>query len=322
MSLTFGSIKISPGLALAPMAGITNHPFRLIAKEQGCPLVYTEMISAKGVVYNGRRTYNLFYHTDQERPIGFQIFGSDPVIMAEAASIIENVGADFIDLNLGCPTRKITRNSEGGALMREPKLCSSIFRAVVSAVNCPVTVKLRKGWNEYFTNVVDVARRAEAEGIGAVTVHGRTVEQGYSGRADWDSITAVKAALTIPVIGNGDINSPQAAEAMFRYTGCDGIMIGRAARGNPWIFNSVRAKLEGKPEPQEPTLTEIVHMIYKHFMLLNNFKGEILAAREMRRHANWYIRGIPGAAAIRHKLTAITSYDELKAILEEFLKKV
>jgi tRNA-dihydrouridine synthase B len=317
LQLKIGKHIIDPGLALAPMAGITNHPFRILAKEQGCRLLYSEMISAKGLQHDNRRSRSLLYFTDQERPIGIQLFGSDPVAMARAASKIEALGADFIDLNFGCPTRKITCNREGGALMREPARCREIFRAVVGSVSCPVTVKLRKGWDEGSVNAVQIASIAEQSGIQAVTVHGRTVEQGYSGRADWDIIKAVTEKLSIPVIGNGDIVSPQSAREMLEYCRCAGIMVGRAARGNPWIFASIRAELENKPLPAAPSIEDIVEMVLRHFALLSELKGEAAAAREMRRHSAWYIRGLPGSASIRHRLIQSSGFSETEAILRE-----
>ncbi len=321
LTLVIGSSEVKPGLALAPMAGITDHPFRILVKEQGCPLVYSEMISAKGLVLSGRRNDTLLYFTNRERPIGFQLFGSNPAIMAEAALIIEKLKPDFIDLNLGCPTPKIIRNNEGGALMRKPALCRDIFRAVVSAVSCPVTVKMRKGWDEQSINAPEIAVLAEENGIKAVTVHGRTVRQGYSGRADWDSIKQVKDLLSIPVIGNGDIDSPYSAEAMFKTCGCDGVMIGRAARGNPWLFGATLAWLDNQTILQPPTIDQVIEMILKHFKLAINFKGEATAAREMRRHAAWYIRGISGAAELRQQLIKITSFSEAENILLDFKAK-
>lgn len=321
MPLKIGTIEVQPGLALAPMAGITNHPFRVLAREQGCALTYTEMISAKGLTCHSRRSDLLLYHTDNEYPLGFQLFGSDPYIMARAAAKIEALGADFIDLNLGCPTRKITSNGDGGALMRNPILCSAIFQAVVEAVTCPVTVKLRKGWDENSVNVYDIALRAEEEGIQAVAVHGRTVDQGYSGRADWEIIKRVKKILSVPVIGNGDVDSSQAAEQMLALTGCDGVMVGRAARGNPWLFAEIRARLQGEEPPLPPSVDEIIDMVLRHFSLLAELKGEAAAAREMRRHTAWYIRGLPGAAAARHELVQINSFRETMEILYR-LKKV
>lgn len=318
--LKIGSLIIQPGLALAPMAGITNYPFRRLAREQGCTLFYSEMISAKGLQYHNRRSDLLLYRGEDEHPLGFQLFGSEPSTLARAAARIEGLGADFIDLNLGCPTRKITSNGDGGALMRSPDLCSNIFSAVVKAVSCPVTVKLRKGWDEGSVNVIDIALRAEESGVKAVTVHGRTVEQGYSGKADWEIIRQVKERLSIPVIGNGDVDSAQAAEDLFNITGCDGVMVGRAARGNPWIFREIRAKLNNEDPPRPPSTDEIIDMVLRHFKLLAELKGEASAAREMRRHSAWYIKGLPEAAAYRQKLVYVNNYEETAAILENLRK--
>jgi tRNA-dihydrouridine synthase B len=318
-TLKIGSLEVQPGLTLAPMAGITSQPFRLIAREQGCRLLFSEMISAKGLLYGNYRSDALLYFTEDERPIGLQIFGSDPKIMAAAAECIEKYNPDFIDLNLGCPTRKITKNGEGGALLRNPALCSEIFKAVRDAVSCPVTAKLRKGWDELSINVLEIAARAEEAGINALTIHGRTVEQGYSGKADWDIIRQVKEHVGIPVIGNGDIDSARAAIDMLKLCQCDGIMIGRAARGNPWLFAEVLAALENRPLPEPPTVDQIVKMALQHFKLLLNLKGEAAAAREMRRHSSWYIKGLPGAAAIRQKLIRVKSYAETEAILTAFV---
>lgn len=315
MPLQIGSIKVDPGLVLAPMAGVTDHPFRLLAKEQGCRLLVSEMISAKGLTHSNNRNRSLLYFTETEKPIGLQIFGSDPAILARAAVTIEERGADFIDLNLGCPTRKITRNAEGGALLRQPDLCSRIFKAVVDAVSCPVTVKLRKGWDEHSFTLPEIALRAEEAGISALTVHGRTVEQGYSGSADWDAIKKVKKLVAIPVIGNGDVDSPQAAQRMFEYCGCDGIMVGRAARGNPWIFRDILALLAGEPIPEKPSLDDIIKMVIRHFKLLVELKGEAVATREMRRHGSWYIRGLPGSAAARQELIHAAGIDQFETIL-------
>jgi tRNA-dihydrouridine synthase B len=320
--LKIGPLQIEPGLALAPMAGITNHAFRTLAKEQGCRLLYTEMISAKGQLHGGDRNRSLLFYTEQERPLGFQLFGSDPLIMARAAHQLEKLGADLIDLNFGCPTRKITRNAEGGALMSDPARCREIFKAVVGAVSCPVTVKMRTGWDERSINCLEIARLAEESGLKAVTIHGRTVDQGYSGQADWAIIKAVKEKIAIPLIGNGDVDSPQSAAEMFSYTRCDGVMIGRAARGNPWIFSSILAWLKDGTVKNPPALSEITATILRHFKLLAEQKGELLAAREMRRHSAWYIRGFPEAASVRQKLLHLSNYQQLESILQDYCRHV
>jgi tRNA-dihydrouridine synthase B len=314
--LPIDSLQVRPALALAPMAGVTSHAFRLLAKEQGCNLLFSEMISAKGLIHDNHRNRSLVYFTEAEKPIGLQLFGSEPAIMARAAEKLEKLGADFIDLNLGCPTRKITRNMEGGALLRQPERCSEIFKTLVGAVGCPVTVKLRKGWDEKSYTLPEIALRAEEAGVSMITVHGRTVEQGYSGQADWDAIKEVKKLVSIPVIGNGDVDSAQAAAAMIDHCSCDGVMVGRAARGNPWIFREILALFEGRPLPGKPSLDEITAMVIKHYQLLIGLKGEAAAAREMRRHSSWYIRGLPGSAAARQKLIHASSLAEVEEVLD------
>jgi tRNA-dihydrouridine synthase B len=321
MTFQLGTIKLEPCLSLAPMAGITSHPFRILAKEQGCNLLFSEMISAKGLLFNNKRNQSLLYFTEEEKPIGLQIFGSEPEIMAAAARKLEKLGADIIDLNLGCPARKVTRNGEGGALLRQPQLCSAIFKAVVGVVSCPVTVKLRIGWDEQSKTLSEIAIRAEEDGIKALTVHGRTVEQGYSGRANWSKIKQVKELVSIPVIGNGDVDSPQTALQLLKETSCDGIMVGRAARGNPWIFNEILAILAGRSLPARPTIDEIIATILKHFRLLIDLKGEAAAVREMRRLSCWYIKGLPGSAAARQKLIYASSFSETESLLQQVFKK-
>lgn len=309
-----------PGAALAPMAGVTNHPLRLLAREQGCSLLYSEMISAKGLLNNPGRCRALLYFTEAEKPFGYQLFGSHPATLAAAAEALEGLGADFIDLNLGCPARKILRNGEGGALMLQPDLCSAIFRAVRGAVSCPVTVKMRTGWDGRALLAPEIAARAEEAGLAAVCVHGRHVQQGYAGRADWQAIAVVRKKVRIPLIGNGDVDSPAAAEALLRQTGCDAVMVGRAARGNPWLFAAILARLAGKSAPPPPTPKEIVATALRHFRMLIVVKGETLAAREMRRHLAWYLRGLPGAAALRQDFYSTSSYDQALHLLNSFLE--
>lgn len=321
LSVKIGDHKINPALALAPMAGITSQPFRLLAKEQGCQLLVSEMISAKGLIYQSGRSEELYRFSEEERPIGLQLFGSDPAVLAAAAQKLEALNPDFIDLNLGCPTPKVTKNGDGAALMRNPSLCSKIFKAVKNAVCCPVTVKLRKGWDEAEVTVVEIALRAEEAGLSMITVHGRTVSQKYSGQADWQIIAQVKKAVQIPVLGNGDVDSPASALAMIEQCAPDGLMIGRAARGNPWIFSAVLAALQGRPVPPKPTAEEIVRMALKHFSMLAALKGEESAVRQMRRHSSWYIRGFDQAACLRHHLVSAKSGAELKAILEKILAR-
>ncbi len=320
--MKLGGVTVYPALALAPMAGITSHPFRLLVKEQGCGLVYSEMISARGLCCPGKRTEVLLCYSEAERPVAFQLFGSDPAVLAAAAQILQARSVDLIDLNLGCPTPKITRNGDGGALMRDPTRCSAIFEAVVKAVSCPVSVKIRKGWDECSVNAPEIALRAEAAGVKAVAVHGRTVKQGYSGKADWEIIKKVKESVSIPVFGNGNVSSPPEAQMMLEHCGCDGVMIGRAALGNPWIFRQVRAWLEegrivGPPSPEER-----LEMCIRHMALLCGLKGNAVAAREMRRHAGWYIKGLPGAAEARRHLVKAVNCDEMATMMHDYTQNL
>lgn len=315
--MNIGKITISPPVVLAPMAGATSYPFRLLAREYGCGLVVSEMISARGLQSIGRRERSLLYFTEEERPIALQLFGSQPDIIAESACWIEEKGADLIDLNLGCPTRKIVRNGDGGALMKDPQLCSAIFEALVNGVRCPVTVKMRLGWDEQSINAPELARRAEEAGIKAVTVHGRTVVQGYRGEVNWELIRQVKKAVSIPVIGNGNIDSPREAVFRLKNSGCDGVMVGRAALGNPWIFRQIRVLLEEGRLPDPPGPAEKLQVILRHMELLSRLKGEVVAVKEMRGHTCWYIRGMPGANKFKRRLVKAERPGEIKAILEE-----
>lgn len=259
------------------------------------------------------------HFTGRERPLGLQLFGSEPELLAAAARRAEGMGVDLIDLNLGCPAPRVLRNGEGGALMLRPRLCQRIFEAVVRAVSCPVTVKLRSGWDDQRVNAVEIAARAEDAGIGAISIHGRTVIQGFDGEADWEIIGRVKRAVSIPVFGNGDVDSAEAAVAMLARCSCDGIMIGRAALGNPWIFEQIRARLQGKAPPSLPTLSERLRIFRRHLELSCDLRGGEGALREMRRQAGRYLRGFPGAAGVRDSLRGATSVDHLRAVIRELL---
>ncbi|MBP2655845.1 MAG: TIM-barrel protein, nifR3 family [Firmicutes bacterium] len=306
-----------PAVIFAPMAGVTDLPFRILVKEMGCSLVYSEMISAKGLIYQNCNTLDLLKFDEQERPIAVQIFGSEPDSMAAAAKIVERFGVDIIDINMGCPTAKIVKNGEGSALMRQPELAYRIIANVVDAVGIPVTVKIRKGWDECSVNAVEIAQLAERAGAAAIAVHGRTREQFYAGKADWDIIRAVKESITIPVIGNGDVRTPDDALRLLTETGCDGIMIGRAAQGNPWIFSQVIEYLKtGKLQPL-PAARERLALVMRHLDMLVACKGEYVAIREMRRHAAWYTKGFQHAAEIRLKFNQAESRNDFFAILEK-----
>jgi GTP-binding protein HflX len=304
-------------VALAPMAGVTDQAYRLIAKEMGCTLVFTEMISDKALVYGNEKTRGMLRISNVERPIAVQFFGSDPKIMARAARLIEELASpEIIDINMGCPTLKIVRNGEGAALMRNVPLARDIVESVASAVSIPVSVKMRTGWSREQINAVELAEAVEAAGASLVTVHGRTRDQFYSGNADWNIIKDVKEAVSIPVIGNGDIRSPQDAKRMLVETGCDGVMIGRAALGNPWLIRDTVALLSTGTEPPPPTYEERVTVALRHLDMLIQLVGEQGAVLKMRKHAAWYVRGIPGAAAARIRINAAGTRDEMAEALK------
>ena len=310
-NLTIGNITLKGNLILAPMAGVTDLPFRLLCKEMGCNMLYTEMVSAKAILYKNKNTKELLNIDKNEHPVGVQLFGSDPDIMAQIAAQVEEGECDFIDINMGCPVPKIVNNGEGSALLKQPKLVEEILTKMVKAVNKPVTVKIRKGFENGTVYAVEIAKIAESCGVSAIAVHGRTREQYYSGKADWDVIKDVKKAVKIPVIGNGDIFSAEDAKAMKEYTGCDGLMVARGARGNPWIFREIKEYLENGNVIDKPTINDIREMIIRHAKMLVNYKGEYTGIREMRKHIAWYTAGLPHSAELRRMCNQIETMENL-----------
>ncbi len=315
MKLKIGNVELENNLMLAPMAGVTDQSFRSLCKEQGCGLLYTEMVSAKAIQFNNRNTKELLAVEESERPIAVQLFGSDPDIIAKMAHQIEDGPYDMIDFNMGCPVPKVVNNGEGSALMRDPKKVEKIFTQLVKSVKKPVTVKFRKGFNEEEINAVEIAKIVESCGVSAVAVHGRTREQYYSGKADWTIIRSVKEAVKIPVIGNGDIFKPEDAKEMIDQTGCDGIMLARGARGNPWLFKRINHYLDTGECLPEPTVEEICHMMLRHCQLQIERKGEFCAMREMRKHIAWYTAGLRHSAALRKACNYIETKSQLEQIL-------
>ena len=313
--LKIGNAELENRYILGPMAGVTDLPFRLLCREQGAGLLCMEMVSAKAIYYNNRNTESLLEIHPDERPVSLQLFGSDPKIMSEMAKRIEERPFAILDINMGCPVPKVVKNGEGSALMKNPKLVYDIVSAVVKAIEKPVTVKIRKGFDDNHVNAVEIAKIIEEAGASAVAVHGRTREQYYSGRADWDIIRQVKEAVSIPVIGNGDVTSPQKAEELVRQTGCDGIMIARGAEGNPWIFSEMIAYEETGVVPPRPDKDAVREMMLRHARLQLQYKGEFCGIREMRKHVAWYTKGLKGAARLRDKVNAVESLEELENLL-------
>ncbi len=316
MRLQIGNVNLENNVILAPMAGVTDLPFRLLCKEQGAGLLCMEMVSAKAVLYKNKNTEDLMKIEEAERPVALQLFGSDPKIMSEIAKQIEERPFEILDINMGCPVPKVVNNGEGSALMKNPKLVGEIVSSIVKAIEKPVTVKIRKGFDDTCVNAVEIAKIIEDSGAAAVAVHGRTRQQFYSGKADWDIIRQVKEAVSIPVIGNGDVDSPESAKAMLEMTGCDGIMVGRAAQGNPWIFSRICHYLDTGELLGRPDFEEIKNTIVRHAALQSKYKGEFIGIREMRKHVSWYMTGFPGSAKFRGAVNEVETMEQLLEMLE------
>lgn len=314
--LSIGNVTLESPLILAPMAGVTDLPFRLLCKEQGAALVCMEMVSAKAIYYNNKNTEALMEIHPEEQPVAFQLFGSDPKIMGEMAKRIEDRPFAILDINMGCPVPKVVNNGEGSALMKDPLLAGKIIQSVADAIDKPVTVKIRKGFDEEHVNAVEIARIAQESGAKAVAVHGRTRQQFYHGSADWDIIRQVKEALSIPVIGNGDVTDARTALQMQKQTGCDGIMIGRAAKGNPFLFHQIDTYFRTGSQIKPPSLEEQKALMLRHVALMREHKGEYMAVLQMRSHIAWYTAGIPHSAQIRRQVNEITNYEALLDLIQ------
>lgn len=316
-TLKIGNVELKNRYILAPMAGVTDLPFRLLCKEQGAGLLCMEMISAKALQYKNRNTKALLQIDPREYSVSLQLFGADPDIISEQAKAIEELPFQILDINMGCPVPKVVKNGEGSALMKNPRLVYDVVYKTVRAISKPVTVKIRKGFDEEHVNAVEIAKIIEEAGGAAVAVHGRTREQYYSGKADWDIIRQVKEAVSIPVIGNGDVTGSLAAEQLLEETGCDGVMIGRGCQGNPWIFRELNEYEETGKVPHRPSKKEIKEMMLRHAQLQIELKGDYLGIREMRKHVAWYTKGMEGSAKLRDEINRVESYEELEKLLNE-----
>ena len=315
--MDIGNVSLDNRVFLSPMAGVTDLPFRLICKQKGCGMLYTEIINAKALCYNDENTKKMTKIEDEEHPIAIQIFGSEPEYMGRATEILNSHPNEILDINMGCPAPKVVKNGDGSALMRNPKLAEEVMKAVVKNSTKPVTLKIRKGWDDQSINAVEIAKIAEQSGISAVAIHGRTREQYYSGKADWDIIKEIKDAISIPVIGNGDVFEIEDAINMLEKTNCDAIMIGRGAQGNPWIFNRINHYMETGEILPKPTAKEKINTAIEHMKLAVEEHGEYVAVREMRKHIGWYIKGLKNSARYRDEINKLTDSEGVIMKLRE-----
>ena len=318
--MKIGNLNLDNRVFLSPMAGVTDLPFRLICKEQDCGMLYTEMVNAKALCYDDKNTKKMLKIEDEEHPVAIQIFGSDPEYMGGAARVLNSYPNEILDINMGCPAPKVVKNGDGSALLKNPELAAKVLRAVVDNSEKPVTLKIRKGWDDTCINAVEIAKIAEDCGISAIAIHGRTREQYYSGKADWDIIRQVKENVSIPVIGNGDVFEVQDAINMLNQTNCDAIMIGRGAQGNPWIFKRINYYMQTGEILPEPTLEEKIETAKKHLALAVEEHGEYVAVREMRKHIAWYLKGLRNSARVRDEINKIESYEEVVNKLEGYMQ--